>query len=52
MSFTLYLDGETVPLAKPMEAGVYDALVLVQPYRISDDSPTNNAEIRLALVVE
>ncbi len=69
MSFTLYLKGETEPLAetgliqpgesalklelsRPMEAGEYEATVHVQPYRLPDNSPTNNADIETILIVE
>ena len=69
MSFTLYLKGETEPLAetglirpgesalklelsRPLEAGEYEATVHVQPYRLPDNSPTNNADIETILIVE
>ncbi len=69
MSFTLYLKGETEPLAetglirpgesalklelsRPLEAGEYEATVHVQPYRLPDNSPTNNADIETVLIVE
>ena len=69
MSFTLYLKGETEPLAetgliqpgesalklelsRPLKAGEYEATVHVQPYRLPDNSPTNNADIETILIVE
>ena len=69
MSFTLYLKGQTEPLAetglirpgesalklelsRPLEAGEYEAAVHVQPYRLPDNSPTNNADIETILIVE
>ena len=69
MSFTLYLKGQTEPLAetglirpgesalklelsRPLEAGEYEATVHVQPYRLPDNSPTNNADIETVLIVE
>jgi len=35
-----------------LEPGEYPAVVRVQPYRMSDQSPTNNADIETVLVVE
>ena len=69
MSFTLYLKGETEPLAetglirpgesalklelsRPLEAGEYEATVHVQPYRLTGNSATNNADIETILIVE
>ena len=39
-------------LAKPLEPGTYEATVLVQPYRVDDQSKTNNAEIRTVIIAE
>lgn len=39
-------------LSHPLEAGEYEAVVLVQPYRMADGSATNNAEIETILIVE
>ncbi len=39
-------------LSKALPAGTYNATVLIQPYRISDGSAANNAEIKTTLVVE
>lgn len=39
-------------LARALEAGEYEATVLVQPYRVDDQSTTNNAEIDTVLVVK
>lgn len=39
-------------LSEPLEAGSYEATILVQPYRIADNSMTNNAEIETILIVE
>lgn len=41
-----------VTLARPLEAGEYAAVVHVQPYRISDQSPTNNADMETLLIVK
>lgn len=39
-------------LSHPLSAGEYNATVLVQPYRMADNSATNNAEIKTKLIVE
>ena len=39
-------------LSKALEPGEYEAVVLVQPYRMADGSATNNAEIETTLIVE
>ena len=39
-------------LSHPLDAGEYEAVVLVQPYRMADGSATNNAEIETILIVE
>ena len=39
-------------LSYPLDAGEYEAVVLVQPYRMADGSATNNAEIETILIVE
>lgn len=39
-------------LSHPLSEGEYDATVLVQPYRMADNSATNNAEIKTILIVK
>ena len=39
-------------LSHPLEPGEYEAVVLVQPYRMADSSATNNAEIETILIAE
>ena len=39
-------------LSKALEPGEYEAVVLVQPYRMADGSATNNAEIETILITE
>ena len=39
-------------LSHPLDAGEYEAVVLVQPYRMADGSATNNAEIETILIAE
>lgn len=41
-----------VTLTRPLEKGEYAAVIHVQPYRISDMSPTNNADMETVLIVE
>lgn len=41
-----------VTLSRPLEKGEYAAVIHVQPYRISDQSPTNNADMETVLIVE
>lgn len=38
-------------LTHPLSAGEYPATVHVQPYRVQDTTPTNNADIELTLIV-
>ena len=39
-------------LNQALEPGEYEAVVLVQPYRMADGSATNNAEIETILIAE
>ena len=39
-------------LSKALKPGEYEAVVLVQPYRMADGSATNNAEIETTLIAE
>ena len=39
-------------LTKSLEPGTYEATVLVQPYRVDDQSKTNNAEIKTVIIAE
>ncbi len=39
-------------LSHPLDAGEYEAVVLVQPYRMADGSATNNAENETTLIAE
>ena len=41
-----------VTLTRALEPGEYAAIVHVQPYRISDQSPTNNADMETVLIVK
>ena len=39
-------------LTHPLSAGEYPATVHVQPYRVQDSTPTNNADIELMLIAK
>lgn len=41
-----------VTLTRKLEPGEYRVILHVQPYRISDNSPTNNADVEMKLLVE
>ena len=41
-----------VTLTRALEPGEYNVILHVQPYRISDKTPTNNADMETVLVVE
>ena len=41
-----------ITLSRVMPKGKYDAVMLVQPYRIADNSPTNKASLKFTLIVE
>ena len=41
-----------VTLTRALEPGEYDAVMRVQPYRMADQSPTNNADMATLLIVE
>lgn len=42
---------QTISLSRGLPAGTYDAVVHVQPYRMSDETPTNNANMKTTLTV-
>ena len=46
----LYL--QDITLSHGLNPGEYDAVMHVQPYRIADKSPTNNADLRLKIIVK
>ena len=44
---------QKITLSRPLEAGEYDAIVHVQPYRMDEaQTPTNNADMETTLIVE
>ena len=46
----LYL--QDITLSRGLSAGTYDAVMSVQPYRVADKSPTNNADLRMTIIVK
>ena len=42
---------QSITLSRPLDAGTYNAVIHVQPYRMSDETPTNNANMKTTLVV-
>ena len=42
---------QNIDLTKPLQKGEYDAIIHVQPYRMSDKSTTNNADLETKLIV-
>ncbi|EET59668.1 hypothetical protein BRYFOR_08284 [Marvinbryantia formatexigens DSM 14469] len=54
-STTLVPPGEScnkVTLNRELEAGEYEAVLHVQPYRMADETPTNNADMETTLIVK
>ena len=45
----LYL--QDISISRGLAAGTYDAVMKVQPYRVVDLTQTNNAELKLSLIV-
>ena len=43
---------QDITLSHGLKAGTYDAVMQVQPYRIADKSPTNNADLRLIIIAK
>ena len=43
---------QTITLSRALPAGTYDAMIHVQPYRIADETPTNNADMKTTLNVK
>ena len=43
---------QSITLNRALPAGTYDAMIHVQPYRIADETPTNNANMKTTLIVK
>ena len=41
-----------IVLSRGLARGTYDAMMKVQPYRIADNTPTNNANLELTIIVK
>ena len=46
----LYL--QDITLSRGLAPGEYEAVMHVQPYRIADKSPTNNADLKMTIIAE
>ena len=42
---------QKITMSRGLPAGTYDAVVHVQPYRMSDETPTNSADMKTKLIV-
>ena len=43
---------QDITLSRGLAKGEYNAVMKVQPYRIADKSPTNNADLRMTIIVK
>ena len=43
---------QDITMSRGLSPGTYEAVMHVQPYRIADKSPTNNADLRLTIIVK
>lgn len=43
---------QTINLTRPLSADTYNAVIHVQPYRMKDNSTTNNADMKTTLIVK
>ncbi len=43
---------QDITISRGLKAGTYDAVMQVQPYRIADNSPTNNADLRMTIIAK
>ena len=43
---------QDITISRGLPAGTYDAVMQVQPYRIADKSSTNNADLRMTIIVK
>lgn len=44
---------QKITLSRPLEAGTYDAIIHVQPYKMDgNQTPTNNADMKTTLIVQ
>ena len=43
---------QDITLSRGLAKGEYNAVMQVQPYRIADNSPTNNADLRMTIIAK
>lgn len=43
---------QNISLNRALEAGTYEAIIHVQPYRMESKAPTNNADLKTELIVQ
>ena len=43
---------QSITLSRALPTGIYNAVIHVQPYSISDEMPTNNANLKTKLIVK
>ena len=43
---------QKIKISRPLESGIYDATVFIQPYKMDMKTPTNNGEVKLKLIVK
>ncbi len=43
---------QKIKISRPLKAGVYDAVVFIQPYKMDMKTPTNNGEVKIKLIVK
>ena len=43
---------QDITMSRGLAPGTYDAVMQVQPYRIADKSPTNNADLRITIIAK
>ena len=43
---------QNIKISRPLDPGIYDATVFIQPYKMDMKTPTNNGEVKLKLIVK
>ncbi len=43
---------QKIKISRPLNVGVYDAIVFIQPYKMDMETPTNNGLVKIKLVVK
>ena len=42
---------QKIKISRPLNSGIYDAIVFIQPYKMDMETPTNNGEVKIKLIV-